>query len=168
MTLPSSCSIEGVSPKYVRDIIIQISYLCFIERGCISLLASHNKIQQTGLNNRNLFSYSFWGLKFKVKVLASLGSLETSLLGLQVARFAQDSFLSVFSFSLCLMSVRSHKGTSFNEVRAWLPTPVFWPGEFHGLYSPWGCKESDTTERRSHILNYLFKGPITKHIHIGD
>ena len=27
-----------------------------------------------------------------------------------------------------------------------LPTPVFWPGEFHGLYSPWCCKESDTTE----------------------
>ena len=27
-----------------------------------------------------------------------------------------------------------------------LPTPVFWPGEFHGLYSAWACKESDTTE----------------------
>ena len=27
-----------------------------------------------------------------------------------------------------------------------LPTPVFWPGEFHGLYSPWGRKESETTE----------------------
>ena len=27
------------------------------------------------------------------------------------------------------------------------PTPVFQPGEFHGLYSPWGRKESDTTER---------------------
>ena len=26
------------------------------------------------------------------------------------------------------------------------PTPVFWPGEFHGLYSPWVRKESDTTE----------------------
>ena len=26
-----------------------------------------------------------------------------------------------------------------------LPTPVFLPGEFHGLYSPWGRKESDTT-----------------------
>ena len=26
------------------------------------------------------------------------------------------------------------------------PTPVFQPGEFHGLYSPWGCKEADTTE----------------------
>ena len=30
-----------------------------------------------------------------------------------------------------------------------LPTPVFWPGEFHELYSPWGHKESDTTERLS-------------------
>ena len=30
--------------------------------------------------------------------------------------------------------------------RKWLPTPVLWPGEFNGLYSPWGCKESDTTE----------------------
>ena len=30
-----------------------------------------------------------------------------------------------------------------------LPTPVFWPGEFHGLYSPRGRKESDTTERLS-------------------
>ena len=28
-----------------------------------------------------------------------------------------------------------------------LPTPVFWPGKFHGLYSPWGHKELDTTER---------------------
>ena len=31
------------------------------------------------------------------------------------------------------------------------PTPVLVPGQFHGLrrlvgYSPWGCKESDTTE----------------------
>ena len=30
-----------------------------------------------------------------------------------------------------------------------LPTPVFWPGECHGLYSPRGCKESDTTEQLS-------------------
>ena len=30
-----------------------------------------------------------------------------------------------------------------------LPTPVFWPGEFHGLCSPWGRKELDMTERLS-------------------
>ena len=36
--------------------------------------------------------------------------------------------------------------------RKWQPTPVFLPGKFHGWkslvgYSPWGCKESDTTEQ---------------------
>ena len=30
-----------------------------------------------------------------------------------------------------------------------LPTPVFWPGEFQGLHSPLGCKESDVTEQLS-------------------
>ena len=39
--------------------------------------------------------------------------------------------------------------------RAWQPTPVFLPGESPWteepgrLYSPWGCKESDMTERLS-------------------
>ena len=33
--------------------------------------------------------------------------------------------------------------------REQLPTPVFWSGEFHGLYNPWCCKESDTTEQLS-------------------
>ena len=27
-----------------------------------------------------------------------------------------------------------------------LPTPVFWPREFHGLHRPWDRKELDTTE----------------------
>ena len=30
--------------------------------------------------------------------------------------------------------------------REMLPISVFWPGESHGLYSPWGRKESDRTE----------------------
>ena len=37
-----------------------------------------------------------------------------------------------------------------------LPTPVFWPGEFHGLYSPWGRKESDATEWLS-LSNILYQ-----------
>ena len=32
------------------------------------------------------------------------------------------------------------KGTATNA--------VFWPGEFHGLYSPWGHKEPDTRKRK--------------------
>ena len=36
--------------------------------------------------------------------------------------------------------------------REWPPTPVFLPGEFYGQrslagYSPWGRKESDTTDQ---------------------
>ena len=36
--------------------------------------------------------------------------------------------------------------------KKWQPSPVFLPGEFCGQrslagYSPWGCQESDTTER---------------------
>ena len=36
-----------------------------------------------------------------------------------------------------------------------LPTPVFRSGEFHGLYSPWGHKEMDTTERLSLTHSWL-------------
>ena len=41
--------------------------------------------------------------------------------------------------------------------RKWPPTPVFLPGKSHGRrslvgYSPWGCKESDTTE----LLHFYF------------
>ena len=36
-----------------------------------------------------------------------------------------------------------------------LHTSVFWSGEFHGLYSPWGRKELDTTERLSLSFSYL-------------
>ena len=39
-------------------------------------------------------------------------------------------------------------GTSPGEGKVY-PLPVFWPEEFHGLYSPWGCKEWDTTDRLS-------------------
>ena len=35
-----------------------------------------------------------------------------------------------------------------------LPTPVFWPREFHGLCSLWGRKESDTTEQLSLHLTF--------------
>ena len=44
--------------------------------------------------------------------------------------------------------------------RAWQPTLIFLPGESHGQrslpgYSPWGCKELDTTEH-THTLMMRF------------
>ena len=42
-------------------------------------------------------------------------------------------------------------------IRKWPPTPVFLPGESHGQrspagYSPWGCRESDTTENTHYTV----------------
>ena len=67
--------------------------------------------------------------------------------------------------------------------RARLPTPVFWPGQFHRPYIPWGPKELDTTEwlslslwlnRRvnprewSNCINCLFLGLMYLFIPSGD
>ena len=47
--------------------------------------------------------------------------------------------------------------------RKWQPTPVFLPGKSHGQrsligYSPWGHKQSDTTERlHFHFLPFVFR-----------
>jgi len=46
--------------------------------------------------------------------------------------------------------------------RIWQPTPGLLPGKFHGWrslvgYSPWGCKESDTTERLHFIVLNAYK-----------
>ena len=46
--------------------------------------------------------------------------------------------------------------------REWLPPPIFLPGEFHGQrnladYSPWGCKESGTTEGLTHKYKHTHR-----------
>ena len=37
-----------------------------------------------------------------------------------------------------------------------LPIPILWPRVFQGLYSPWGLKESDMTERLFHFTSLQF------------
>ena len=73
----------------------------------------------------------------------------------------QDSLSSFLSGSMiwlwlgCLMAWMVKNLPAVQEIpwrRKWQPTAVFLPGEFHGQrslvgYSPWGRKESDTTER---------------------
>ena len=58
------------------------------------------------------------------------------------------------------------RGGKFPWRRVWQATPVLLPGESHGQrdlagYSLWGCKESDTTERLTHVfplshMTYLY------------
>ena len=55
--------------------------------------------------------------------------------------------------------------------RKWQPTPIFLPGESHGQrslagYSPWGQKESDTTERL-HLLTHLEWGVLYDEFNYG-
>ena len=52
-------------------------------------------------------------------------------------------------WNICLQCGRSGFDPSVGKSpwrRERLPTPVFWPGAFHGLYSPWGHKDLDMTE----------------------
>ena len=46
-----------------------------------------------------------------------------------------------------------------------LLTPVFWSGEFHGLYSPWSRKESDMIERLLLSLSFQKYADQTKHLY---
>ena len=58
--------------------------------------------------------------------------------------------------SLIAQLVKNPPAMQETWVRSWvrkipwrrkrLPAPVSWPREFHGLYSLWGCRESDTTK----------------------
>ena len=52
-----------------------------------------------------------------------------------------------------------------------LSTPVFWPGEFHGLCSPWSHKESDITDWFSLSLFFqsvLFSSIAQSCLSLGD
>ena len=61
---------------------------------------------------------------------------------------------------------------SLTQLRDWndWPTPIFCPGEFHGLYSPWGHKESEWAtftvkvcfDHSSHVTMHLNQSMIPK------
>ena len=38
-----------------------------------------------------------------------------------------------------------------------IPSPVFWSGEFHGRYNPWGHKDSNMTEQLSLHLQWKLR-----------
>ena len=76
--------------------------------------------------------------------------------------------IAFYPFNECLVKAKTPCGNKWFKVinvvyrqewrRKWQPTPVLLPGKFHGWrslvgYSPWGCKESDTTERL-HFLSF--------------
>ena len=57
---------------------------------------------------------------------------------------------------VCIKYGRTHLKQEVNKIAFGegkkLPIPASWPGEFQGLYNPWVCKASDTTEHLSASL----------------
>ena len=64
--------------------------------------------------------------------------------------------LPFYLLSICLQCGRPGFDPWFGKIpwsRERLPTPVVWPGEFRGLYSPWGRKELDLTFTSFHFTD---------------
>ena len=101
--------------------------------------AQHNLFEAFNLSYCSIFSYFFISLvNFIVDYkLASINSI--SLVSLSYRSWA----------SLVAQQVKNPPAmweTWVGKIpwgREKLPTPVFEPGKFHGLCSPWDCKESD-------------------------
>ena len=94
--------------------------------------------------------------------LQSMGSLRVRLdwsdLAAAAAAAASNKASQVAQWKRIHCQCRRHKRCGFSSRvgkipwrRKWQPTPVLLPGKFHGQrglagYSPWGSKESDTSE----------------------
>ena len=81
--------------------------------------------------------------------------LQVALQEAEREKTKRSSHLLYLSQSVCLQCGRPGFDPWVGKIprrRKWQPTPVFLPEEPHGWrslvgYSPWGCKELDTTER---------------------
>ena len=72
-----------------------------------------------------------------------------------------NEMMYIFSTLYLLLLPCVYMGTApHSSILAWrIPWIVFWPGEFHGLYSPCSRKESDTTEWLSHAHTHTHTPP---------
>ena len=99
--------------------------------GCLGLSYCKQRCNDTGAH----VAFQFWFLQ---------GMPSSGVAG------SYDGFIPSFLRDLHSGSINLHSHQQWR--RKWQPTPAFLPGESHGQrslvgYSPWGRKESDTTER---------------------
>ena len=114
------------------------------------------------------YAKNHWGVQFKLRHHSSVGKESTcnagdpsSIPGFGRSGGERIGYPLQYSWA-SLMTQLMKNPPAMRKTWVWkipwrrerLPTPEFWPGEIHGLYSPWGPKESDTTE---HISLSLFK-----------
>ena len=133
-----------------------ISLPNFILPVCIIFIISG---QDANNSNNNSSSST---LTKKTRYTPGIMSLnnEHSIFGFKGILYSRVSFVAQLAKNLPTMwetCVRSWVG-KIPWRRERLPTSVFWPGKFHGLYSPWGHKESDPSGRLSLSLHSRFSG----------
>ena len=111
-----------------------------------------------GGGHGNPFQYSCLEIPWKTEpgMLQSMGSKESDMTEWLMLSCSSTGFPGSASSKEPACQCRRCKRHRFDPWvrkipwrRAWLPTPVFLPGESHGWrrlvgYSPWGHKESDT------------------------
>ena len=87
--------------------------------------------------------------------LSCIGEVKSNPLQCSCLENPRDSgawWAAIYGVAQSWTWLKRLSSSSSSSRRKWQPTPVFLPGEFHGQrslvgYSPWGRKESDTTER---------------------
>ena len=80
-------------------------------------------------------------------------SPDSSVRGTLQARMCADCAVMSDFATPWTVAYQAPQSMEFSRQQYWsgvpLPTLIFWPREFHELYSPWDCNESETTERLS-------------------
>ena len=133
-----------------------MQYTQSTERKKLSLIINNIK---TGAQETRLFIFT---LKSSIFCLFDWGNFQKHkiTLCLKISSYSYKSMEDLYSANPCYLvffpgrSRRPGFDPQVGEMpqrREWLPTSVFLSGEFCGQrrlagYSPWGCKESDTTE----------------------
>ena len=108
---------------YIQDIYLYIHIYLYIQEEYISIYTY------------KIYIYTYIYLHIQEEYIYVYTSIHASM----VAQLVKNSLAMQETWVQSL-------GWKIPWRRGRLPTPVFWPGEFHGLYSPWDRKESDMTE----------------------
>ena len=144
-------------------------------------MATHSNILPgESHGQRILVGYSQWGCKesdmtewlscTQLTVYLRKGILCYSSLGSDIVFVTELMFKRASLVAQMVKNLSEYRSGLYRWVRkipwkrAWLPTPVFFPREFHGQrslesYSYWGCKELDTAEWLTHTYTHtqMFK-----------
>ena len=105
---------------------------------------------------KNMYMYSWITLQQKLTQLCKSTMLQSNFKS-RVIIINYELLLWLSWYRICLQCGSPGFDPWVGKIpwrRKRLPTPVFWLGECHGLYSPWDHKESDTTEWLPLVLNY--------------